>query len=578
VASPYYRATAANPYGLHRRRRFSVQGRQLVGLFDEVFDDPDHPELALGGGVPDPLLAELDRARAGEMRDIVATIQAEQDEIIRAPLERTVLVQGGPGTGKTAVGLHRAAYLLYAHREVLEGKRVLVVGPNRLFLRYIGAVLPSLGETAVTQHTVETLAGGGTRYRNRGVEPVEVAELKGDPRMAVVLRAVLGGMMRPPAQDVRVETRFGAVTLDAAEVELLVKDLWASSSTYAAGREVVRRRLSALVHRRFFDPATGAGRDEEALGLRGDRAFNALLGRLWPSVSAPALVRRMLGSPSALRSAAAGVLDPGEQQLLQRTMARSVDAEPWTLADLPLLDEAEALVNGVPATYGHAVVDEVQELSAMALRMIARRVPKGSLTVLGDLAQATSAGSQTSWDAIAAHLDAGDGNRAELVTGYRLPAAILDWACRLLPVAAPGLTPPRSVRAGGTAPRLVEARPGDLIPLAAAAVAEVADRWGLVGVIAPSGRVEALRDALRAGGIEVGDDGRASIDRPVTLLGAAAAKGLEFDATVVVEPAAIAAEQPAGGGRGERSLYVALTRCVHELTVVASEPLPAPLR
>jgi DNA helicase IV len=453
-----------------------------------------------------------------------------------------------------------------------------VVGPNRLFLRYIGAVLPSLGETAVTQHTVETLAGGGTRYRNRGVEAPEVAELKGDARMAEVLRAVLGGMMRPVTEDVRVQTRFGAATLDAHEVNLLVKDLWAVSSTYAAGREVVRRRLSALVHRRFFEPATGAGPDEEALGLRGDRAFTALLGRLWPSASAPSLLRRTLGSPSALKAAAAGLLDAGEQRLLQRTMARSVDAEPWTLADLPLLDEAEALVNGVPATYGHAVVDEVQELSAMALRMIARRVPKGSLTVLGDLAQATSAGSQTSWEAIAAHLDAADGARAELVTGYRLPAAILDWACRLLPLAAPGLTPPRSVRAGGAAPRVVDARADDLVALAAAAVAEVADRWGLVGVIAPTDRLEALRAALNAGGIEVGDDGRASIDRPVTLLGASAAKGLEFDATVVVEPAAIVAEQPPGGGRGERSLYVALTRCVHELTVVAAQPLPAPLR
>jgi DNA helicase IV len=578
VAAPFYRATAANPYGLHLRRRFSMQGRDLVGLFDEVFDDPDHPELALGGGVPDPLLAELDRARAGEMRDIVATIQAEQDEIIRAPLERTVLVQGGPGTGKTAVGLHRAAYLLYAHREVLEGKRVLVVGPNRLFLRYIGAVLPSLGETAVTQHTVETLAGGGTRYRNRGVEGADAAELKGDARMAAVLRAVLSGMMRPLTEDVRLQTRFGPADLDAHEVNLLVKDLASVTSTHAAGREVVRRRLSALVHRQFFDPATGAGPDEEALGLRGDRAFNALLGRLWPSVSAPALVRRALGSPSALRAAAAGLLDADEQRLLLRTMARQVDAEPWTLADLPLLDEAEALVNGVPATYGHAVVDEVQELSAMALRMIARRVPKGSLTVLGDLAQATSPGSQTSWDAIAASLDADDGARAELVTGYRLPAAILDWACRLLTVAAPGLTPPQSVRTGGAPPRLVEGSDATVVDLAAAAVAEVADRWGLVGVIAPTGRLADLRAALGAGGIEVGDDGRASIDRPVTLLGAAAAKGLEFDATVVVDPVGIVAEQPGDDGRGERSLYVALTRCVHELTLVSAGPLPPPLR
>ncbi len=577
AAAPFYRATAAHPYDLHRRRRFSMSDRTLVGVFDEVFDDPDHPELALGGGVPDPLLAELDRARAGEMRDIVATIQAEQDEIIRAPLQTTVLVQGGPGTGKTAVGLHRAAYLLYAHRDTLGGRRVLVVGPNRLFLRYIAAVLPSLGETAVSQHTVESLGGGGVRFRVREVDPPAVAELKGDVRLATVLANALGDLRRPLGDEVRLSTAFGVARLDPAEVDVLTGDLAASTTTFAAGREVFRKRMAALVHRQFFDPVTGAGPGLEALGLAGNAEFNRLLGRLWPATSAAALLRRVLGSRTALRRAAEGVLSAQEQALLLRTTAKKLDDEPWTAADLPLCDEAEALINGVPATYGHVVVDEAQELSAMALRMIARRAPKGSLTVLGDLAQATSPGSQTSWDTVAGHLDLDESHqRAELVTGYRLPAAILDWAGRLLPEAAPGLRPARSVRVGGTEP-IVRPLPADAGTAAVVAVvAEVASRWGLVGVVAPASMLDDLGAALAEAGLEVGSDRRGSIDRPITLLTPAGAKGLEFDAAVVVEPAAIVAEE-GGPPRGSRALYVALTRCVHELTVVHHLPLPAVL-
>ena len=383
VASAFYRATAANPLGLHLRRRFVADGRTLVDCVDEVFDDPDHPERAAGGGVADPLLAELERSRAGELRDIVATIQAEQDEIIRAPLERAVLVQGGPGTGKTAVGLHRAAYLLYEQRQRLSAlggvrgaERVLVVGPNRLFLRYIGEVLPSLGEHAVSQHTIESL-GAATRYRVRGVDPPAVAALKGDARMAAVLRAALADLRRAPAGDdpVALPTPFGTARLPVEQLVQLVKEAEAATSTFSAGRDVLRRRLEMVVHGRFVNRATGEGPDEASFltGLRAGGEFTALVGRLWPAVSAAGLVRRVLGMPAARRRAAMGLLSGDEERSLQRASARRVDDEGWTSADLALLDEAEALINGVAATYLHVVVDEAQDLSAMALRMVARR-------------------------------------------------------------------------------------------------------------------------------------------------------------------------------------------------------------
>ena len=558
VAIPFYRATPVDTLGLSRRRRFLMTGKQLDDLYDEVFDDPDSVDAARHGGIPDPLLVELERERTGEMRDIVATIAAEQDEVIRAPLETCLVVQGGPGTGKTAVGLHRAAFLLYEHRRKLDVDGMLVIGPNPIFLRYIAQVLPSLGETAARQTTLERLLAG-TAYRATGTDGDHAAAVKGDARLARVVARAVAGARRPPEEDLAVATAWGGVTVTAAALGAALHEVAARGVPHNVGRTAFRRQAARLVRtqlvRRRGDEAVPA--DELDTDLRRNRAWIRALDRAWPALTAPGAVRRLLTNRVALAEAADGLLGPDEQAAVLRRPARKVSDEPWTVADLALLDEAEAAIAGPPRSYGHIVVDEAQDLSAMGLRALARRSPAASMTVLGDLAQATAPGAQESWDEAIAHLGApSTATRADLDLGYRVPASIMDMANGLLAEAAPGVTPCRSVRAGGRPPVFVAAG-ADLGDEVRRAVAELAAEFGTVAVVVP--------DGLRAEVVGLPD--------AVPVLRPLEAKGLEFDAVVVVEPEAIAG----GDARGLRLLYVALTRAVQELVVVHARPLPAGL-
>jgi DNA helicase IV len=560
ASTPFYRATFADPMGLERRRRFVVEGHTLVDLFDEDFTDP--ATATHGGGIPDPLLAELERARTGEMRDIVATIQAEQDVVIRAPLDELIVVQGGPGTGKTAVGLHRAAFLLYEHRDLLERRRLLVVGPNRIFLRYIAQVLPSLGETAVVQATIDGLVG--IRYPVRGTDPPAVARLKGDGRMAEVLGRAVAARIQPPAGDVAVTTRFGVLRLAHDEVAGLMATVLGRNLASNEGREVFRQLLLQRAER-----VHGV-----ELSTTEARPLRAVADKAWPSLSAPALVRGLLGNRRTLAAAADGVLTADEQALLVRRPSARVGDERWTMADLGLLDEAEALTSGTAVTYGHVVVDEAQDLSAMELRMLARRSPERSMTVLGDLAQATGIAAQERWEDAIEALAAPKARLEELALGYRVPGPVLDFANRLLPEAAPHVRPARSVRLAGEPPLVLAVDAAALAHTVATEVASLLERWASVGVIGPASLLDDLAAALTAAGIEFGDARRgAGLDAAVTLLPPPAAKGLEFDAVVVAEPAGIVAEEPSG----VRILYVALTRAVQHLGVIHAEPLPAAL-
>ncbi|HZU73775.1 MAG TPA: AAA family ATPase [Acidimicrobiales bacterium] len=573
VAVPFYRATVADRMGLSRRRRFFIEERRLVDLLDEDLEHPSSRDA--GTYVPDPLLAEVSRARTGEMRDIVATIQAEQDVIIRAPLEQCIIVQGGPGTGKTAVGLHRAAFLLYEHRHELERQRLLIVGPNRIFLRYIAQVLPSLGESASVQLTLEGLAGA--RYRVGLDERAEAARLKGDARMAEVLRRAVADRVSPPRSDITLATGFGEVTLAAAELGRIVENTLARGRRSNDGRAGVREQLVEAAWRaQASKPTTDlTQREVFEADLRASKSFKTELDRIWPTLTAAAVLRRLFGNRGALARASEGVLSGPERDLLHRKAAARASEQRWSRADLALLDELEDVIGTVNQSYGHIVVDEAQDLSAMELRMIARRSRRGSMTVLGDLAQASAPGAQKSWSEAARHLGIGNTAIDELTIGYRVPGPIMDFANRLLPLVAPGLPVTTSVRGVGAPPLVMEVGPNQVAEATAELAAEAVAVWTSVAVVVPPSLAAKVAGALGAAGVSYVDGAaRAALGEHLTLLPPGAVKGLEFDAVIAVEPARMVSEID----NGLHLLYVVLTRAVQHLAVVHGEALPAALR
>lgn len=571
VAIPFYRATAADAFGLARRRRFVTDVDELVAIFDEQLDDP---ESITAAGIPDPVLAEIERGRSGEMSDIVATIAAEQDEIIRAPLDECLLVQGGPGTGKTAVGLHRAAFLLFEHRDELSKSHVLVIGPNRVFLRYVSNVLPSLGETAVSQATITSLLS--SRVRVRGDEPPEVAEVKGRAEMATALRRLADARIKAPTDEVAVPLGLRSIRYSPTVIEAAIKSGRDNSLPLNDAKGVFTEVLLREARQQLID--RGVGQEELALQipeLRRSDGFKKLVDKVWPSLSGAQLVRSLLGSPSNRRRAVDGLLSDTDTELLQRQNAKKIADEQWTEADLPLLDEANALTTGGGRQYGHVVVDEAQDLSAMALRAAGRRATGGSMTILGDIAQATGIGAQESWDAVTDSLgiDRSIVRRRELTVGYRVPGPILDYANRLLPITAPDVTPSSSIRARGVGPEHYEVDADALASTVAALAAELGDEWATIGVVSPRPHMDAVLAALADADLAAGDTRKAlELDQPISVIDPPTAKGLEFDVTIVVEPAEFV-DLP----NGLRLLYVALTRSVQRLLIVRSQPMPDPL-
>ena len=572
VAIPFYRATAADPFGLLRRRRFSCEGDELIAVFDEQLDDPSSMSAA---GIPDPLLAEIERGRSGQMSDIVATIAAEQDEIIRAGISECLLVQGGPGTGKTAVGLHRAAFLLFEHRDALSRSHVLVIGPNRVFLQYVASVLPSLGESAVTQSTITSLLSA--RVRVRSVDTPEAEELKGRPVMAEIIERLARLRIRLPTEPIALPVGLRTVRLDPSVVEAAQKTARAAKLPLNDAKtvfvEILLRAARDQLIERGVDPPELARVVPE---VRASPDFRRAVDKHWPSLSGPQLIRSLLGSPTSRSRAAGDFLTQHELDLLHRSSAKKIADELWTPADLALLDEANALTAGVGRRYGHVVIDEAQDLSAMALRAAGRRATNGSMTILGDIAQATGVGARKSWDEVAVGLgfDTSFTRTCELTVGYRVPRSILEFANRLLPITAPAITPSTSIRdrGVGVGRRLVAA--AELAAETASVAAELSEVWVSVGVIVPDELRPAVVEALTSRGLEFADTSHgAALDQVISVVDPPTAKGLEFDATIVVEPSSIS-RYP----NGLRLLYVALTRSVQELVIVHAEPLPAPLQ
>jgi DNA helicase IV len=584
MSRPFYQARPGEPMGVRLRRRFGFSHGQLTAYEDEELTSARETAHS------DIMESEIERPRTGPMRDIVATIQPEQDSIVRASLDQSLCIQGAPGTGKTAIGLHRAAYLLYAFRDQLSRSGVLVVGPNDSFLSYIADVLPALGEIDAAQTTVTALVSRANGVAVRGFDSVPAALVKGDARMAEVLhRAVWGhlGTVTAPLVVPRGAYQWRVGAYLAAEV---VEELRQRGVRYEAGRAMLRQRLAHQVLLRM--EAGGDSPDDRVQdAVARGKPVRAYADALWPALDPAKLIMRLLTDAEFLAAAAQGILGPEEQQLIMMNKPpRSVAAARWSVADVILIDEVADLLQRTPSR-GHVIVDEAQDLSPMMLRAVGRRASTGSVTVLGDLAQATTPWATRSWRESLTHLGHPDAAITELIAGFRVPGAVIDFAARLLPQIAPALKPPHSVRQhrGELDVRPTTRIGGELIE----AITQTMRNEGTVGVIVADAAVAGVRRLLERQQMDydlIGEDpqifdARAEVPgsdpevaphlKPI-LVPAALAKGLEFDHVVLLEPAEIVASEP-DQVTGLRRLYVCLTRAVTSLIVVHAAELPAAL-
>jgi DNA helicase IV len=657
VAEAFYRATGVESLGLSRRRHVAIRGHEVTSVEDEYFATADG-ELALpddevrnateeglvdGGlalGGPGALLAALGRARTGRMGDIVATIQGEQDQIIRSPLAGVLLVQGGPGTGKTAVALHRAAYLLFTYRASLERQGVLVVGPNPLFLNYIENVLPSLGESGVT---LSTISGLVTNVDIRGEEDEEVDQLKGDIRMSTLLARALRTRQRPLRADVQIPVGRAIMVLKVRYTEEVVERARRRPGNHNQRRSAVGRELANRLAQEYHERFIREGNEEvNAVGeladlIRTTTEFKESLQRIWPRLSGQELLHDLFGAPALLRAAGKGLFSDAELELLVRKRSESLEEIEWTKADTALIDEARVLLgprkrprpplkttesgilDGIDldayagdvraaalreaqrnapqqsteldeaefVTYGHIVVDEAQDLSPMELRVLKRRDLTGSMTIVGDMGQATTASSSASWNSVLEVLDPRRApTRVDLTVSYRTPEEVLNFAAPTLLRATPGLEPPRPVRRAGFMPIVETVTPDEFdATLVRAVQREVAAVTpGRVAVIVTARRVPEIITLLGENGVaavDPRDQESKGLSADLVVLSAEGANGLEFDAVVVVDPGQITSrgsQNPSAlTPRGLRTLYVAMTRPTRRLAIVTSAALPETL-
>lgn len=592
VAEPFYRATGRDPMNLVRRRHFVVESSKLLALEDELFGEGHlgvgHDE-GLGGDDPragirgySTLLTALGRSRTGQLGDIVATIQGEQDEIIRSPQSGVLVVQGGPGTGKTVVALHRAAYLLYTHRFPLEDQGVLVIGPNRVFLRYIERVLPSLGEAGIEQVILADLVPD---VQFGGRESSNVARVKGAKKMARVIEKAIADRERPLLKDVVMPFGTGYARLTVDESRFIVKQARRRYHRHNQARRFVENEVWASMAstlRGEVDP------DEVRDQLRDDPEMRAVFERMWPVLTPAQLLHDLFGSKALLKSAAMGILSEADYTALHRERSASSTEVRWTPADVALLDEARSALGPRPRrsgkiddsdeimTYGHIVVDEVQDLTPMQLRMVTRRSLSGSMTVVGDIAQATGPLAANSWNDVLQHLPSRKEPRiVGLSVGYRIPSQIMELADKVMLAATPGLRAPRSVRDGDELPLIISAESqGRMFDAVIDRAKELSTRDGRAAIICPDEMVDAMSEALTAANMKHGRAQAAGLDQGLSIVPASLAKGLELDDTIVVEPAAIVADD----AQGLRLLYVTLTRSTRSLTVVHHLALPEAMR
>jgi len=578
VSTAFYRASRAEPMGVSLRRRFGIDRGQLTAYEDERLDvDGDGAADGAPTGATfrsQILVGEIERPRVGPMRDIVATIQPEQDVIVRSDVGTTVCVQGAPGTGKTAVGLHRAAWLLYAFRERLARSGVLVIGPNRAFLDHIGAVLPALGEVEVRHSTIDELLAS---VPVRGRDSVETAVLKGDSRLAEVLRAAVWSHVRTPDEALVLPRGAYKWRVPAYEVAEIVNELRTRGVRYDAARQMLPHRLAHAILLQM-EQAGDSPDDRVQDAVARSTAVKQYAGHVWPALDPKAVLFGLLSDATTLGEHAGDLLTDAERSiLLWATPPAGRGSARWSTADAVLIDEINDHLRRT-ASLGHVVLDEAQDLSPMQLRAVGRRCSTGSATVLGDLAQGTTPWATDSWESSLRHLGKPDGVIEILERGFRVPASVIDFAAQLLPSMAPGLGAPVSVRDNPGRLEIVKVNAKALYHRVAESVAETAREPGSVGVIAPDRAIDAVSKALTLMGIDHGVLGadHGDVDHQVDVIPATVAKGLEFDRVIVIEPSAIAAAEP-DRRTGLRRLYVVLTRAVSELTVIHAEELPIEL-
>lgn len=572
AARRFYESTSAEPLGLELKRVFSEENRKLKRVFDEITttiisDGADAIPI-----ISDALINELERSRDGAMREVVATIQAEQHRIIRADPDRVLVVDGGPGTGKTVVGLHRAAWLTFNHED-LRRAGILVVSPNTSLLTYTSGVLPSLEAASAFQVELGTLYVGDARAV--GSDPEGVARVKGSAQMSMLLRGALRSRIGWTGDSLELSLGGERISVPGEQIARLVTDIAARSSPYLDGRETFRSGLSALAFRTYTERLAEIGRPvavNEAV-VRRLSAFTNALDRTWPTFTPEDFLRSLYGTQSWLVDAAEGVLNAEERASLFREPAARIEDEPWTRSDLFCLDELAGLLQPDVRTYGHIVVDEAQDLSPMEARALARRCPTGSFTVLGDLAQATGAWVRDSWWELTEHLGAAETDVQRLTIGYRVPASVLDLAAGQLPLIAPGLVAPQSVRRGYLEPQIVRSSATSLLGDALDRAEALRALSLTTAIVVAADRYDAVLALALDRGIDVGDGRDGDFSQAVTAVPAELTKGLEFDGVVLVEPA----ELVDLGAWGRRLLYVAMTRCTQQLTVVHAAALPAGL-
>ncbi|MBT0772335.1 AAA family ATPase [Kineosporia sp. J2-2] len=602
VSKAFYQASRNDRMGVLKRRRFGIERGEITAYEDEQLTDP-----APAGDAKSQILAhEIERPRAGPMRDIVATIQPEQDVIVRADVDTSVCIQGAPGTGKTAVGLHRAAWLLYAFRERLARTGVLVVGPNESFLEHVNAVLPSLGEAQVRHATVEQLVitspgGAETLLTVRGSDTPAVTGLKGDARMAEVLRRAVWSSVTTPTEPMMLPRGSRRWRVPAYQLAGIVDELRNRGVRYAAAKDMLPQRIAHAVLV-LMEEAGDSPDDRVQDAVARSREVKRYADAVWPAVDPKKLLHKLLSDPEVLARHAGGILDADEQKmLLWEKPPRTAGSARWSPADAVLLDELTDLTRR-PASMGHVVLDEAQDLSPMQLRAVGRRCTAGSMTVLGDIAQGTTPWATPSWEVTLEHLGHSGAVIDELDRGFRVPDAVIRYAARLLPSIAPGLNAPTSVRDSPGSLRLVtSASAEDRWADVESAVRRDLAELGSIGLIVPDSLVPEAARRLREAGIEhavlgqhgaeldsaatenatenattVDDETPDPLSLRVSVVPATTAKGLEYDWVIVLEPTTIAAEEP-DERTGLRRLYVVLTRAVTGLTVVHHEPLPAVL-